>query len=94
MINVCAGLRALEDGYACSWNISFKLVVGLMSLLGCSLVDIYAKCGSLDWLLGECSTRYHLKMWVTWTAIILGHVKCRQRWRAMELFQQMQQEDM
>ncbi len=29
---------------------------------------------------------------VTWTAMILGHVKCGQGHKALELFQQMQQE--
>jgi pentatricopeptide repeat protein len=29
---------------------------------------------------------------VTWYALILGHVKCRQGWEALKIFQQMQHE--
>ncbi|CAM6076308.1 unnamed protein product [Sphagnum tenellum] len=59
--------------------------------VGSSLVDMYAKCGSL-----EDAQRVFSKMptrdAVTWTAMILGHVKCGQGQKALELFQQMQQE--
>ncbi|KAH9549386.1 hypothetical protein CY35_10G016600 [Sphagnum magellanicum] len=52
---------------------------------------MYAKCGSI-----EDAWRVFNKMpsrdVVTWTAMILGHVKCRQGQKALELFQQMQQE--
>ncbi len=90
VINACAGLGALENGRlvhdqliqsGCESNI----------FLGNSLVDMYAKCGSI-----EDAWRVFNKMpsrdVVTWTAMILGHVKCRQGQKALELFQQMQQE--
>ncbi len=90
VINACAGLGALENGRlvhdqliqsGCESNI----------FLGNSLVDMYAKCGSI-----EDAWRVFNKMpsrdVVTWTAMILGHVKCRKGQKALELFQQMQQE--
>jgi pentatricopeptide repeat protein len=50
-----------------------------------SLVDIYTKCGSI-----EDAWRVFNKMLsrdvVTWNAIILGHVKCGQGQKALELF--------
>jgi len=59
--------------------------------VGSSLVDMYAKCGSI-----EDAWRVFNKMpsrdVVTWTAMILGHVKCGQGQKALELFQQMQRE--
>jgi len=56
-----------------------------------SLVDMYAKCGSM-----EDAWRVFNKMpsqnMVTWTAVIVGHVKCGEGQKALELFQQMQHE--
>jgi pentatricopeptide repeat protein len=59
--------------------------------VGSSLVNMYAKCGSI-----EDAWRVFNKMpsrnVVTWSAIILGHVKCGQGQKELGLFQQMQQE--
>ncbi len=90
VIKACAGLGRLEDGRliheqliqsGCESNV----------FLGNSLVDMYAKCGSI-----EDAWRVFNKMpsqdVVTWTSMILGHVKCGQGQKALELFQQMQQE--
>jgi len=53
--------------------------------VGNSLVDIHAKCGSM-----EDAQRVFDKMpsWnvVTWTAMMLGHVRCGQGHKALELF--------
>jgi pentatricopeptide repeat protein len=73
-------------------NNSFKVVVSLMSLWAVSsLVDMYAKCGSIKdaWSLFN---KMPLQNVVTWNAMVLGHVKCGQGQKALELFQQMQQE--
>ncbi len=43
-------------------------------------------------MLVRCLRKCHLKMLVSWTAMILGHVQCRERQNALELFQQVQQE--
>jgi pentatricopeptide repeat protein len=54
--------------------------------VGNSLVDMYAKCGSM-----EDSWRVFNKMSsrnvVCWNAMLLGHVNCRQGHKALELFQ-------
>ncbi len=59
--------------------------------VGCSMVDMYAKCGSM-----EGAQRVFSKMASqdvnTWTAMILGHVKRSQGQKTLEMFQQMQQE--
>jgi pentatricopeptide repeat protein len=56
---------------------------------GNSLVNMYAKCGHM-----EEALRVFNKMpshdVVSWTAMILGHVKSGQGQKALELFQQMQ----
>jgi pentatricopeptide repeat protein len=59
--------------------------------VGSSLVDMYAKCGSM-----EDAWRVFCKMpsqdVVTWTAMILGYVRCGQGQKALELYKRMQQE--
>jgi hypothetical protein len=61
VIKVCAPLRTLEDD-----RLVYKQLIqtGCESdvFVGSSLVDMYAKCGSIE-MLGECSTRCHLEMW-------------------------------
>ncbi|CAN5956074.1 unnamed protein product [Sphagnum jensenii] len=91
MIKACAGLGALEDG-----RLVHKQLIqsGFESdvFVGSSLVDMYAKCGSIKdaWrVFNKMSSRNV----VTWTAMILGHVKCGQGQKALELYEQMQQED-
>jgi pentatricopeptide repeat protein len=57
----------------------------------CSLVDMYAKCGSIEdaW---RMFYKMPFKNVVHWNAMILGLVKCGQGQEALELFQQLQQE--
>ncbi len=74
VIKACAGLVRLEDG---------RLVHEQLIQSGCesnvflenSMVDMYAKCGSI-----EDACRVFNKMpardVVSWTVIILGHLKC------------------
>jgi pentatricopeptide repeat protein len=59
--------------------------------VGNSLVDMYAKCKSIEdgW---QVFNKMPSRDAVTWTALILGHVKSRQGQKALEFFQQMQQE--
>ncbi|CAK9265615.1 hypothetical protein BDL97_17G107700 [Sphagnum fallax] len=53
---------------------------------------MYAKNVGALRMLGECSTRCHLKNVLTGRTMIFGHVKCGQGKKALGLFQQMQQE--
>jgi pentatricopeptide repeat protein len=52
---------------------------------------MYAKCGSIEdaWRVFNKMSSQNV---VTWNAMILGHVKCWQGQKALELFRQMQQE--
>ncbi len=68
---------------------SFQVVVTQMSLWGSSLIDIYAKCGRDSWRVFNKMPSQDV---VTWNNMILGDVKCGQGQKAVELFQQMQQE--
>jgi pentatricopeptide repeat domain-containing protein 1 len=90
VLNACASLGALKEGRQVHEQIiqsGYEADV----FLGCSLVHMYAKRGSM-----EDAQRVFNKMpsrdVATWTAMISGHVKCGQGQKALELFQQMQQE--
>jgi len=61
--------------------------------VGSSLVDMYAKCGSIEDA-GKVFEKMPSQDVVSWTAMIFGHVQCREGQNALELFQQMQQEGM
>jgi pentatricopeptide repeat protein len=90
VLNACASLVALEDG-RCAHEQIIQSGCESDVFVGSSLVDMYAKCGSI-----EDAWRVFNKMpsrdVVTWTAMILGHVKCQQGQKALELFRQMQWE--
>jgi pentatricopeptide repeat protein len=84
-LNACASLQGLEEGRhihrlimqsGCESNV----------YVGSSLVDMYADCGSIEgaWkVFNQMSTPNA----VSWSAIILGHVKCGQGQKAMQLYQ-------
>ncbi|CAK9883073.1 unnamed protein product [Sphagnum jensenii] len=90
VLNACASLMALEKGRQVHQQIRqchFESNVFVAS----SLVDMYAKCGSIDdasYVFKRMPTRNV----VVWSAMILGHVKCGQGQKALQLFQKMQHE--
>ncbi len=91
-VNACAMLGALEEGKHVHEHIvrcGFELNVSVGSTLTC----MYAKCGSI-----EDARRVFNKMpthnVVAWNAMISGHLRCGQGYKALELFQQMQYEGM
>jgi pentatricopeptide repeat protein len=59
--------------------------------LGSSLINMYAKCGSIEdaWRVFKLM---HMHDVVVWSAIISGHVKCGQGQKALASYQQMQLE--
>jgi pentatricopeptide repeat protein len=88
VLNACASLRALKDGRSIHKQI---MQSGLESdiYVGSSLIDMYTKCGSLEEAWGVFN-RMPTRNVVTWNAMILGHVKCGQGQKALELSRQMQ----
>ncbi|KAH8958034.1 hypothetical protein BDL97_07G123400 [Sphagnum fallax] len=89
-LNACASVAALEEG-RCIHNQIIQSCLELDVFVGSSLVDMYAKCGNIEdaWTVFNKMPSRNV---VTWTAMVLGHVKCGQGQKALELFQQMQQE--
>jgi pentatricopeptide repeat protein len=87
MLNACASLFALEDDRSVHEQIVLSGYESI-TFVGNSLVDMYAKCGSVEdaW---RVFNKMSLRNVVSWNALILGHVKCGQGQKALELFQQM-----
>ncbi|CAK9855661.1 unnamed protein product [Sphagnum jensenii] len=90
VIKVCGPLRTLEDGRLVHKQL---IQTGCESdvFVGSSLVDRYAKCGSIEdaWRVFNKMPSQNV---VTWSTMILRHVKCGQGQKALGFFQQMQQE--
>jgi pentatricopeptide repeat protein len=84
MVMAFAGLGTLEDS-----GIVHKQLIqcGCESdvSVGSSFIGMYAKCGSMEnaWRVFKKISSQDI---VTWTAMVLGHVKCSQGQEAMELF--------
>jgi pentatricopeptide repeat protein len=90
VLNACASIMALEEGRHAHEQI---ILSGCESdaFVGSSLIDMYAKCGSME----EASRVFNKlpsRAVVCWTAMIFGHVNCGQGQKALDLFQQMQEE--
>jgi pentatricopeptide repeat protein len=88
MLNACANIIALEEG-RCSHEQIIQSCYASAAFVGNSLVDMYAKCGSM-----EDARRVFNKLpscdVICWNYMILAHVKCGQGQKALELFQQIQ----
>ncbi|CAK9867352.1 unnamed protein product [Sphagnum jensenii] len=89
-LNACASLMALEEGRSVHQQM-IQCGCHLDAFVGSSLVDMYAKCGSMEdaW---SVFNKMPSRDAVTWTAMILGHVNCGQGQKALDLFHQMQEE--
>jgi len=90
VLKACTSLRALEKGRRAHEQI-IQLGCASDVFVGSSLVDMYAKCGSIEDARKVFDSMPSHDL-VSWNAIIVGHVKCGQGQMALELFQQMQQE--
>jgi pentatricopeptide repeat protein len=88
MLNACASVGALEEGRHVHEQI---IQSGCESnvFVGNSLVDMYAKCGSMEeaW---RVFNRIPSRDVVSWSIMIFGFVKCGQGKKTSDLFQLMQ----
>jgi pentatricopeptide repeat protein len=85
LLNKCASLQAHEEGRSRIIQRGYESDV----FVGSSLIDMYAKCGNIVDAQRAFSNMAVCDV-VTWNSMILGHVKCGQRLKALELSQQMQ----
>jgi pentatricopeptide repeat protein len=88
VLNACASVATLEEGRRVHEQI---IEIGCESdiFVSHSLMDMYAKCGSTEdaW---RVLNQMPIHDVVSWSALILGHVKCGQGLKGLEFFQQMQ----
>jgi pentatricopeptide repeat protein len=73
-------------------NRSFVSAYESNMFVGSSLIDMYAKCGSMQDAWRAFNKMLSQNCMVSWTAMILGYVKCWQGWEALELFRQIHHE--
>jgi pentatricopeptide repeat protein len=91
VLNACSNLGALEEGRHGHQQI-IQSDCESDGFVGCRLVDMYAKCGSVEDSQIVFNKMPSLDV-VTWNALIVGHVKCGQEGqKALELFGQMCEE--
>jgi pentatricopeptide repeat protein len=90
VLNACASLGALQEGRLVHEQI-IRSGCEANVFVGCSLVDMYAKCRHMKdaWRVFKNMSSQDV---VARNTMILGHVKCGQGRKALELFQQMLQE--
>jgi pentatricopeptide repeat protein len=89
-LNACASVLAFEKG-RCVHQQIIEHALEPNVFVGSSLVDMYAKCGSLEdaWSMFNKIPSGNV---VTWSTMIFGHMKCWQGQKELGLFQHMQQE--
>jgi pentatricopeptide repeat protein len=92
VLPACANLAALQQGIEIHEEIirsGFQCNV----FLGNALLDMYAKCGSID-KASEVFNKIHVKDVVSWNSMIAGYAMHGCGNKALELFQEMQQSGM
>jgi pentatricopeptide repeat protein len=88
LLNKCASLLAREEGRHIHTQIIQRGYESAV-FVGSTLIDMYAKCGTMVDAQRAFSNMAVCDV-ITWNSMILGHVKCGQRLKALELSQQMQ----
>ncbi|CAK9854889.1 unnamed protein product, partial [Sphagnum jensenii] len=91
VLNACASVMGLEEGRLAHKQIIQSNCESNVFVVS-SLVDMYAKCGSLEDA-QKVFNRMPRHNVGSWNAMILGHVKCGQGQEALELYQKMQGEE-
>ncbi|XP_057866535.2 pentatricopeptide repeat-containing protein At1g08070, chloroplastic-like [Cryptomeria japonica] len=89
ILPVCAKLGALEQGFQIHQRVT-RSGFGLDFVVHSALMDMYAKCGSMQKAL-ELFDRMPQRDVVSWTAIIAGYAQNGLAEKALEAYQQMQQ---
>jgi pentatricopeptide repeat protein len=87
VIKACAGLNYLDFGVGVHGKI-IKSGLGFDTFVGCTLVDMYCKCGMIDEAL-KLHARVGMQQLVSWNAIISGFSAQKQSEEAQNLFLKM-----
>ncbi|KAJ7552177.1 hypothetical protein O6H91_06G045400 [Diphasiastrum complanatum] len=90
VLNACASVMALEEGRHVHGQVILRGFDSDVVLKNC-LLNMYGKCGSIE----DAHKLFNgMSIWdvVSWSAMLIGYVKCEQDEKAFALFQQMQRE--
>eukprot|EP01018_Ginkgo_biloba_P002905 Gb_17321 [translate_table: standard] len=88
VLDICARLAALEQGKQIHAHI-IRCRFESNVLVGNALVDMYAKCGSIDYAC-QVFDKMHQRDVVSWTAMVAGYGRHGRGWEAIKVFEQMQ----
>ncbi|CAN1124071.1 Pentatricopeptide repeat-containing protein At1g08070, chloroplastic [Linum perenne] len=91
VLGVCEQITALQFGMSIHASL-IKEGFGLTTMVGTSLIDMYAKCGSLACSRHVFDEMNHYKNLVSWSAMISGYSIHGRAQEAIELFNQMTDE--
>ncbi|KAJ7561573.1 hypothetical protein O6H91_03G034000 [Diphasiastrum complanatum] len=88
VLNACGNLAAIEQGRLVHTQV-IRNIMDSDVVLGNCLVDMYAKCGSME---DACRVLNNMSVQnvVAWNSLIAGHLQCGQGEKALKAFQLMQ----
>ncbi|KAJ7539790.1 hypothetical protein O6H91_11G109000 [Diphasiastrum complanatum] len=91
LLNACASIAAIEQGKQLHFHI-IESGFALNVIVGNTLVDMYAKCGSIKHA-RQVFNNMHERNVVSWNAMISGYAQQGLGKEAVALYEQMKQED-
>ncbi|KAI5072916.1 hypothetical protein GOP47_0013022 [Adiantum capillus-veneris] len=91
LLKACAKLKDLGSGLELQTWIVYAGLLEVDAFIGSSLVDMFAKCGSLT-NAQQVFVRLRIRNAVCWNALIAAFVKCGHSEQALQLFKRMQLE--
>ncbi|KAK9266254.1 hypothetical protein L1049_000042 [Liquidambar formosana] len=86
-LNACANLASLEEGKK-AHSLRIKLGTDMDVCVDNALLDMYAKCGCMDFALGVFQLMNNRSV-VSWTTMIMGYAQNGQAREALEIFDEM-----
>ncbi|XP_057852522.2 pentatricopeptide repeat-containing protein At4g02750 isoform X2 [Cryptomeria japonica] len=92
ILSACGSLAALQLGKQLQ-NYMIKLGIQSDNFVGCALISMYAKCGSIDEGRQMFDSMYE-RVLVSWNAMISGYAQHGFGNEALQLFEEMQQKGM
>lgn len=91
LLKACIKLKDVEQGRSIHAHVSNQGLLRKDAYVGCSLVDMYAKCGALI-NAQQVFDVLPVRSVVSWTALITAYITNEDGEKALECFEQMQRE--
>ena len=90
-LKACSNMGAIEKGHEIHINMEKRGLIRMDIALGNTLVDMYAKCGSLA-TAGQVFEKLCVRNVVSWNALITGYAENEQGDKALLCFEKMKKE--